>query len=51
MRVFAFSCLSSVFVDWFLYIYIHLLSETVMIGKGQKCAGGAIIGGQSKECG
>lgn len=26
-------------------IYIHLLCENINSGKGQKCAGGAIIGG------
>jgi hypothetical protein len=31
-------------------IKIHLLSETIVSGRGQKHAGGAIIGGQGKKC-
>jgi hypothetical protein len=31
-------------------IYIHLLSEIIISGKGQKHASGAVFGDQSKKC-
>lgn len=42
------------FVKWLCWlislIYIHLLSEIIMSGKAEKCAGDAVVGRQSKKC-